>query len=96
MESRTWVACGWFIAFSNGKKGFDNYTFYDWSSGRGSPTQFDFGFPISIKNGVIYSSIDDYSAEDALCCPSIKRNMSFLYDKELALMSIINIETLDN
>jgi hypothetical protein len=96
IENRTWVACGWFIAFSDKEKNYNEYIFYDWSSGQGAPTQLDYGFPTSINNGIIYSNIDDYNEDDASCCPSIKREMSFLFDKELALMSLTNIKTLNN
>ena len=96
MENRTWVACGWFVAFSNKKNEFENFIYYDWTSGRGGLTQFDFGFPNSINDGVIYSEIQDYKEGDGTCCPSIKRKMSFTFDKELLLMSPLNIETLNN
>jgi hypothetical protein len=91
LENRTWVACGWFIAFSNNKNEFENYIFYDWVSGSGgAPTQFDFGFPNAINEGIIYSEIDDFKEGDESCCPSIKRKMTFSFDKELGLMSLIN------
>lgn len=97
VENRAWVACGWFVAFSKNKKEFENFVFYDWSSGSGgAPTQFDFGFPNAIKDGIIYSEIDDYKENDASCCPSIKRKMTFSFDKELGLMSLLNMENLNN
>lgn len=97
VENRTWVACGWFIAFSNKKKEFENFVFYDWSSGSGgAPRQFDFGFPTAIRDGIVYSEIEDYKENDASCCPSIKRKISFSFDKNLGLMTLVNIETLNN
>jgi hypothetical protein len=96
IENRIWVACGWFVAFSNKKNEFENFIYYDWTSGRGGLTQFDFGFPNSINDGVIYSEIQDYKEGDGSCCPSITRKMSFTFDKELLLMSPLNIETVNN
>jgi len=93
MENQTWVACGWFIAFSNSKNEFDKYIYFDWSSGKCSPSLFDLGFPTSIIDGVISSKIDDYDTNDACCCPSIKRTMKFTYDKEFNFLSPLKIET---
>jgi hypothetical protein len=94
IENQTWVACGWLIAFGNNSNEYDSYIFFDWSSGPCSRTQFDLGFPSSINDGVISSSIDDYAEDDACCCPSIKREMKFNYDKEFQLLSLLNIKTI--
>jgi hypothetical protein len=93
MENQTWLASGWFIAFSNNKSEFEKYIYFDWSSGSCAPNQFDLGFPTAIQNGVISSNIDDYGKNDDCCCPSIKRNMKFTYDKEFNFLSLSNIET---
>lgn len=93
MENKAWLACGWFIAFSNAKNEFEKYIYFDWSSGPCAPSAFDFGFPTSIENGVISSNITDYDRNDGCCCPSIKRNMKFTYDKEFNFLALSNIET---
>jgi hypothetical protein len=94
MENQTWVACGWYIAFSNNKIEFEKYIYFDWSSGRCAQGQFDLGFPTSIVNGVISSNIDDYDTNDDCCCPSIKRSMQFTYDKEFNFLSLVNVESI--
>lgn len=94
MENQTWVACGWLIAFSNSKNEYDEYIYFDWSSGECSPSLFDLGFPTSIIGGVISSKIDDYDTNDDCCCPSVKRTMKFTYDKEFNFLSLSNIETI--
>lgn len=94
MENQTWLACGWFIAFSNNKSEFEKYIYFDWSCGRCAPTLLDLGFPKSIENGVISSNIDDYDTNDECCCPSVKRNMKFTYDKEFHFLSPSKIETI--
>lgn len=93
MKNQTWVACGWFIAFSNNKNEYNKYIYFDWSSGRCAQSLLDLGFPTSIDNGVISSNIDDYDSNDGCCCPSIKRNMQFTYDKEFNFLSPSKIET---
>ncbi len=94
IENQTWLACGWFIAFSNDKNEFKNYIYFDWSSGKCAPALFDLGFPTSINEGVISSNVDDYDKDDACCCPSIKRNMKFTYDKEFNFLSLVNVESI--
>jgi hypothetical protein len=94
MENQTWLACGWFIAFNNNENVFKKYIYFDWSSGRCAPSLLDLGFPTSIDNGIISSNIDDYDNNDGCCCPSIKRNMKFTYDKEFNFLSLSNIETI--
>lgn len=93
VENQTWVACGWFIAFSNSKNEYDKYIYFDWSSGPCAQSQFDLGFPKSILDGVISSNIDDYDTDDGCCCPSIKRTMKFTYEKEFNFLSLLKIET---
>jgi hypothetical protein len=92
IENQTWVACGWLIAFSNSKNEYDEYIYFDWSSGECSPSLFDLGFPTSIIGGVISSKIDDYDTNDDCCCPSVKRTMKFTYDKEFNFLSPLKIE----
>lgn len=94
LENQTWVACGWYIAFSNNKSEFEKYIYFDWSSGRCAPSLLDLGIPTSIENGVISSHIDDYDTNDDCCCPSIKRNMKFTYDKEFNFLSLVNVESI--
>lgn len=90
--NKNWPVCGWLIAFSNKSNEYESYIFFDWSSGHCSQRQFDLGFPVSINKGVISSSIDDFSEGDACCCPSIKRNMEFVFDNEFQFLSPLNIE----
>lgn len=94
IENQTWLACGWFIAFSNDKNEFENYIYFDWSSGKCAPALFDLGFPTSINDGFISSYIDDYDKDDGCCCPSIKRKMKFTYDKEFNFLSLVNVESI--
>lgn len=94
MENQEWLACGWFIAFSDSKNEYKNYIYFDWSSGRCARGLLDLGFPTSIENGVISSNIDDYDNNDDCCCPSIKRNMKFTYDKEFNFLSLSKIVTI--
>lgn len=94
MENQTWLACGWCIVFSNNKSEYDKYIYFDWSSGPCAPSLLDLGFPTSIENGLISSNIDDYESNDDCCCPSIKRNMKFTYDKEFNFLSPSKIETI--
>ena len=91
-ETQNWPISGWLIAFSNKSNEYNSYIFFDWTSGHCSQRQFDLGFPVSIDQGVISSSIDDYAENDPCCCPSIKRNMTFAYDKEFQIISPLNIE----
>jgi len=94
IENRTWYVCGWFIAFGNKANEYEKYIYFDWSSGPGALAQFDFGFPSVITEGIIYSKKTDYAVNDARCCPSIKRNMKFTYNKEFNFLSLCNIETI--
>jgi hypothetical protein len=96
IETKNWPVCGWLIAFSNESNEYESYMFFDWISGHCSQRHFDLGFPVSINNGVITSSIDDYAEGDACCCPSIKRNLKFVFENEFQILSPMNIETKNN
>ncbi|MFH6970874.1 hypothetical protein DR871_013870 [Flavobacterium petrolei] len=91
----TWAACGWIMAFSNDKKELDKFIYFDWSSGPGSRNDQDLGFPVSINNGQIKSTLNIYASEDANCCPSIKREITYYLDKELYILDSHFVDTKD-
>ena len=92
-EQKTWVACGWLIAFSNDKNELNKFIYFDWSSGQGARNDSDLGFPESIINGEIKSTLDVYATDDASCCPSIKREMTYGLDKELYTLDSHFVDT---
>jgi hypothetical protein len=92
-EQQSWVASGWLIIFSNDKKELDKFIFFDWSSGHGARNDFDLGFPESIINGEIKSTIDVYAEDDANCCPSIKREITYSLDNELYTLDSHFVDT---